>query len=336
MKNTIQTTLKFSAVGVASMAILASAAAEAAWKPSKKLEILTHVRTTSSTYRFAKAVQKAMRPMLKNGVKVLSIRGARGDRARRHLSIKNKANNHMMQVITPSQVNNPILAKQKSRPWHFTPLALLVVSPNLMTVNSKSPYKTMKDVMDKACANPGKVIHGGGDFGNVASLNSILLQRKIKCKWTYTPFDDQGVIKLLGGHIDFIMENPAQVLKFVKAGKMRIIAASEKLGEFPKVPTYNETGYGFPVLKQYRGLWMGKEVKPAAVKYWMGVIDKVRQDKSFKQYVQKNNLTAVFVKRKELEDMLKTEFNNYMKLGTELNLIGKKRKKKKKKKKKSS
>ncbi|MGY8991387.1 MAG: hypothetical protein ACKVHL_07340, partial [Rhodospirillales bacterium] len=215
MNKTFQMTVKYSMVGIASMVLLASAAAEAAWKPSKKLEILTHVRTTSSTYRFAKAVQQAMKPMLKNGVKVLSIRGARGDRARRHLSIKNKGNNHMMQVITPSQVNNPILAKQKSRPWHFTPLALMVVSPNLMTVNSKSSYKSMKDVMDKACANPGKIIHGGGDFGNVSSLNSILLMRKIKCKWTYTPFDDQGILKLLGNHIDFVMENPGQLLQFV-------------------------------------------------------------------------------------------------------------------------
>ncbi|MGA0393119.1 MAG: tripartite tricarboxylate transporter substrate-binding protein [Rhodospirillales bacterium] len=336
MKNPIQTTFKYGVLGVASMAILASAAAEAAWKPSKQLEILTHVRTTSSTYRFAKAVEKAAKPMLKKGVKVLSIRGARGDRARRHLSIKNKANNHMMQVITPSQVNNPILAKQKTRPWHFTPLALMVVSPNLMTVNANSPYKTMKDVMDKACANPGKVIHGGGDFGNVASLNSILLQRKIKCKWTYTPFDDQGILKLLGGHIDFVMENPGQLLQFVRAGKMRIIAASEKLGEFPKVPTYQEAGYGFPVLKQYRGLWMGKDVSKAAVKYWMGIIEKVRKDSSFKKYVKKNNLTPVFIKRNELAKMLKTEFDNYLALGTELNLIGKKKKKKKKKKEKKS
>jgi len=240
-----------------------------------------------------------------------------------------------MQVITPSQVNNPILAKQKSRPWHFTPLALMVVSPNLMTVNSKSSYKSMKDVMDKACANPGKIIHGGGDFGNVASLNSILLMRKIKCKWTYTPFDDQGILKLLGNHIDFVMENPGQLLQFVRAGKMRIIAASEKLGEFPKVQTYDEAGYSFPVLKQYRGLWMASGVDAGAVKYWMGIINKVRKDASFRKYVSKNNLTAVFIKRKKLEKMLKTEFDNYMKLGTELNLIGKKKKKKKKKKKQS-
>ncbi len=327
MTHKFQTTFKYGVLGLASIAILVSAAAEAAWKPSKKLEILTHVRTTSSTYRFAKAVEKAMQPMLKNGVKVLSIRGARGDRARRHLSIKNKGNNHMMQVITPSQVNNPILAKQKSRPWHFTPLALLVVSPNLMTVNPKSPYKTMKDVMDKACANPGKVIHGGGDFGNVASLNAILLQRKIKCKWTYTPFDDQGVLKLLGGHIDFIMENPAQVLPFVNAGKLKIIAASEKLGQFPNVPTYDKAGYDFPVLKQYRGLWMSSGVDAGAVQYWMEVINKVRKSDSFTKYVAKNNLTAIFVKRKKLAKMLKTEFDNYLILGTELNLIGKKKKK---------
>ncbi|MGY8992238.1 MAG: hypothetical protein ACKVHL_11705, partial [Rhodospirillales bacterium] len=95
----------------------------------------------------------------------------------------------------------------------------------------------------------------------------------------------------------------------------------EKLGEFPKVQTYDEAGYSFPVLKQYRGLWMASGVDAGAVKYWMGIINKVRKDASFRKYVSKNNLTAVFIKRKKLEKMLKTEFDNYMKLGTELNLI---------------
>ena len=36
---------------------------------------------------------------------------------------------------------------------------------------------------------------------------------------TYTPFDDEGVLQLLGGHIDFILENPGQVFKFVKSWK---------------------------------------------------------------------------------------------------------------------
>lgn len=300
-------------------------AARADWKPTEPLVIITHVKTTSSTYRFAKAFADALDSVIQTGVKVQSVRGARGDRARREIRIKNADNPYMMQVITPSQVNNPILAEQETRPWMFTPIALVVVSPNLFAVNAESPYKSMKDVMEKACANPGKVIHGGGDFGNVASLNSILLQRKIGCKITYTPFESQGIVELLGGHIDFVTENPAQLLQYVEAGKVRILAASEKLGQYPNVPTYEEAGYGFPVLKQYRGLWMGKDVNPEAVKFWTGIIDKVVSQPSFQEYVKKNNLTSLDVKGDAVAAILKQDYDNYLKLDQELNLIGKKK-----------
>lgn len=308
-----------------SLVIFAADDARADWKPTKQLVIITHVKTTSSTYRFAKAFADALENVIPTGVKVQSVRGARGDRARREIRVKNADNPYMMQVITPSQVNNPILAEQETRPWMFTPIALVVVSPNLFAVNADSPYRSMKDVMDKACANPGKVIHGGGDFGNVASLNSILLQRKIGCKITYTPFQSQGITELLGGHIDFVTENPAQLLQYVEAGKMRILAASEKLDQYPDVPTYEEAGYGFPVLKQYRGLWMGKDVDPEAVKYWTGIVDKVVSQPSFQKYVKTNNLTRLDVKGAAVAEVLKQDYDNYLKLDRELNLIGKKK-----------
>jgi putative tricarboxylic transport membrane protein len=320
-------------MGVASVSLLALAVsdANADWKPTKKLEIVTHVKTSSSTYRFGKAVATALEKLLPTGAKVISIRGARGDRARRHLRVKNANNAHMMQVITPSQVNNPILAKQETRPWMFTPIAMMVVTPNLMTVNVNSPYKTMKDIMTKACANPGKVVQGGGDFGNVASLNAILLQRKFGCKITYTPFESQGITELLGGHVDYVMENPGQLLTFVRAGKMRIVAASEILGGFPKVPTYEKAGYAFPVLKQYRGLWMGKNVNPEAVKFWTSMIDKIQAEPSYRKYIESNSLSELQLEGDDVAKMLKQDHENYLKLGTELNLIGKKKKKKKKK-----
>ena len=314
-------------VAALSLVTIALDDARADWTPTKELVIITHVKSTSSTYLFARAYADALAKVVPTGAKVESVRGARGDRARREIRIKNADNPYMMQVITPSQVNNPILAEQKSRPWMFTPIALIVVSPNLFAVNAESPYRTMKDVMDKACANPGKVIHGGGDFGNVASLNSILLQRKIGCKITYTPFQSQGITELLGGHIDFVTENPAQLLQYVEAGKVRILAASEKLGQYPNVPTYEQAGYGFPVLKQYRGLWMGKDVDPEAVKYWISIVDKVVSQPSFQEYVKKNNLTQLDVKGKAVGDVLKQDYENYLKLDTELNLIGKKKKK---------
>ncbi|MEL0106586.1 MAG: tripartite tricarboxylate transporter substrate-binding protein [Rhodospirillaceae bacterium] len=346
MRFSLKTTAKLSLVGFAGLALMGGTMDAAhAWKPSKKLEIVTHVATGSSTYAFAKAVEKSIKKQLKHGVKVTSIRGARGDRARRHLRIKNKGNNHMMQVITPSQVNNPILAEQKTRPWHFEPLAVMVVTPLLFTVNAKEsrfgkgPYKSMKQVFDIAKKKPMKLIHGGNSMGTVASLVHIMIEKELGIKMTFTPFESVGITELLGNHIDFIMQNPAQVNNLVKAGRFKILGASEKLGGYPNVKTYAEQGFNFKVLKQYRGLWMPKGVSKEAIKYWMAALQKVRKDKDFVNYVTKNNLTAVWTPRAKLAKMLKEEFDAYWELDHKLNLIGKKIKKmgkKKKKKKKSS
>ncbi len=314
--------------GIASMGALTLPAA--AWKPTQEVEIIAHVKTTSSTYAFASAVVKAIKDakLLPKGIKLRSIRGARGGKARAYVGVKNKGNPHVLQVLTPSQINNPILAKSNVNHTLFRGVAAMVVSPMLMTVNAKSSYKSMGDIIEAARKKPGKIVQGGGAFGNVASLVGKMLADGAGVKINYTPFDDQGILQLLGGHVDFVMENPAQVQKFVKAGKMRVLAASVKTGLF-KVPTFHEAGYKGTILKQYRGLWFSKDNSDAAVKFYIDLMDKVRKSKSFKGYVSKNSLAPIWTTGGDLDKMIKAEHAAYFKLGTELNLIGKRKKKKK-------
>jgi putative tricarboxylic transport membrane protein len=302
------------------------------WKPSKEVELIAHVKTSSSTYAFASAVLAAIKEekLMPNGVSLRSVRGSRGGKARAYVGVKNKGNPHMMQALTPSQINNPILAKSKVDYKLFRGIAMMVVTPLNIAVNIKSPYKTMKDIVDDAKKRPGKVIHGGGAFGNVASLVGELWSREAGFKHVYIAFEKQGMLELLGGHVAFGMHNPAQIDKYVKAGKVRIVAASEKLGSYPKVPTFKESGYNFPILKQYRGWWLSKEVSDDAVNYYIGIMDKVRKSASFKKYEKKFNMTSTWVTGKDLDAMLANEYKNYLKLDTELELIGKKKKKKKK------
>ncbi|MBO42258.1 MAG: hypothetical protein CMM28_00895 [Rhodospirillaceae bacterium] len=325
-----QKSIAYGAVSLAAFAI-ASAPAHAAWKPSKEVELIAHVKTSSSTYAFASAVLAAIKAenLMPKGVSLRSVRGSRGGKARAYVGVKNKGNPHMMQALTPSQINNPILAKSKVDYKLFRGVAMMVVTPLNIAVNAKSSYKTMKDIVDDAKKRPGKVIHGGGAFGNVASLVGELWSREAGFKHVYAAFEKQGMLELLGGHVAFGMHNPAQIDKFVKAGKLRIVAASEKLGSYPNIPTFKEAGYNFTVLKQYRGWWMSKDVSDDAVKYYIGVMDKVRKSDSFKKYEKKFNMTSTWVTGKDLDAMLANEYKNYFKLDTELDLIGKKKKKKK-------
>ena len=298
--------------------------ANAGWEPSQEVEIVAHAKETSSTVAFARAVIKVIEEenLLPNGVKLTIIRGARGGKARNYVLNKNK-DPHVMQVLTPSQINNVILTGQEVGYQNAKGISALVVSPLLLTVNADSEYKSLKDIIKKAKANPGKVVQGGGDFGQVASLVGKMMADEKGVDITYTPFDDEGVLQLLGGHIDFILENPGQVFKFVKAGKMRILASSVKLPSMPEVPTFKQAGYKGTILAQYRGLWFSNENSNAQANFYSKLMKKVAKTQSFKDYVAKNNLASISIHQSKLDKMLAEEHAAYFKLSTELNLIKK-------------
>ena len=298
--------------------------ANAGWEPDKEVEIVAHAKETSSTVAFARSVIKVIEQenLLPNGVKLTIIRGARGGKARNYVLNKNK-DPHVLQVLTPSQINNVILTGQEVGYQNAKGISALVVSPLLLTVNADSEYKSLNDIIKKAKANPGKVVQGGGDFGQVASLVGKMMAEEKGVDITYTPFDDEGVLQLLGGHIDFILENPGQVFKFVKAGKMRILASSVKLPSMPEVPTFKKAGYKGTMLAQYRGLWFSNENSNAQANFYSKLMKKVAKTQTFQDYVSKNNLAPISIHQSKLDKMLSDEHAAYFKLSTELNLIKK-------------
>ena len=121
-----------------------------AWTPSKEVEIVAHAKETSSTVAFARAVIKVIEEekLLPNGVKLTIIRGARGGKARNYVLNKNK-DPHVMQVLTPSQINNVILTGQEVGYQNAKGIAAMVVSPLLLTVNADSEYKSLNDIIKK-------------------------------------------------------------------------------------------------------------------------------------------------------------------------------------------
>ena len=289
------------------------------WTPSKEVQIISHAKETSSTYAFARAVIKAIEDekLLPNGVSVKIVGGARGGKARNYV-LNTNADPH---VLTPSQINNVILTKQEVGYKNAKAIAALAVTPLLMTVNSQSEYKSLDDVINKAKSNPGKVVQAGGAFGQVASLVGKMISDEKSVDITYAPFDDEGVLQLLGGHVDFILENPGQVFKFVDAGKMRLLASSVKLDSKPDVPTFKEAGYNGVILAQYRGLWFSDKNTEAQRNFYVDLMKKVSETKSFKEYISKNNMTPMWEAGSSLDKMLEDEHKAYFKLSTELNLI---------------
>jgi putative tricarboxylic transport membrane protein len=259
-------------------------------------------------------------------ITVENVTGGRSEKARRYVAEQNRGNAHMLLAYTPASLNQAILGESEYTFRRFTPLAMLAIDPVLLVTNTEYPYKNLKDLVESARQKPKSVLQGGGPYGNSAAMAGQLLQDHAKVQFSYTPFKGGGeaVVALLGKHVQFIIENPGEVEQHVKAGKMRALAASDKLVDFPGVPTFAEAGYPMHTLKQFRAIVAPPGIPAEATQHYIALLERTRATPQWKEYVKKNALVEQWLSGPDLNKYLEQEEAVYRKLDEQMGLLKKK------------
>ena len=158
-----------------------------------------------------------------------------------------KADGYMMAVTNlPHIVVQPLMTKGvKYKTEQLDPVFLYAQSPGGIAVRKDSKFKTLKELVDYAKANPAKVSIGGtGKFtGN--HLGYLQFGQMADVDTSYVSFNGAApqTAALLGGHVDaiyggtFIFANKREELRVLA------VATEERLPDFPNVPTFKEQGY---------------------------------------------------------------------------------------------
>ena len=154
----------------------------------------------------------------------------------------------------------------------FAPIALISSQPLILVVSDSSPYRTLKDLVDAAKKNPGKVNMASSSNGTIGHIGGEIFQRRAGIKMTHVPYKGAGpaVTDLMGGSVDCFFGNTQAVGGLVTAGRLRPLAVTspQRLANLPSVPTVAEQGYpGFDA-----ATWSGL-VAPAGTP--PGVVDKL-------------------------------------------------------------
>ena len=141
----------------------------------------------------------------------------------------------------------------------FVHLTQVNSGPNLLVVHPSTPFKMVKDIVDYAKKNPGKLDYG---FTHAASghMAMELFKQTTGIFLTGIPYRGGGPLlnDLLAGTVPMIFINQDAALPHIKAGKIRAIAISslQRNPLYPDVPTVAEAGYpGFQSLS-----WSGISV----------------------------------------------------------------------------
>src|SRR6476619_7635492 len=139
----------------------------------------------------------------------------------------------------------------------FIPLARIIADPIVMIVNKDVPYRTLKDLVADAKANPDKLIYSSSGLYGASHIPTVLFAKSAgDLKMRHLPTNGGGpaVTAVLGGNVNFFMSPTSIALSHIRAGKVHALAVSsaKRVKALPDIPTFKELGYN---LEYY--FWVG-------------------------------------------------------------------------------
>ena len=163
----------------------------------------------------------------------------------------------------PMVVNPHIFKNMKVDPLTaFDPITLITAAPLVLVVPNDSKFKNVRELVEFAQKNPGKLNYGSAGNGSASHLATVLLGHIAKLDMVHVPYRGAGpaLNDLLGGRADFMITTLPSVIGLIDGSQMRPLAVTTKARtkKFPDVPTIAESGwaayeatawYGFVVPK---------------------------------------------------------------------------------------
>ena len=128
----------------------------------------------------------------------------------------------------------------------FTAVALVAVSPNMMSINPSLPVKSVGEFIAYAKAHPGEINYASGGNGSSAHLSAELFKSMTGIQMNHVPYKGStpALTDLIGGQVQVMIGNLPPMLPHAKAGKLRALAVTtlKRYPGLPDVPTVAESG----------------------------------------------------------------------------------------------
>jgi tripartite-type tricarboxylate transporter receptor subunit TctC len=127
--------------------------------------------------------------------------------------------------------------------------------PLALTVKADSPIKNVKEFVEYAKSNPGKIRYGTPGAGNIQHVTMEGWTKKMGIEITHMPYEgaNPAVAALLGGHVEATATGVTEVSPHVKSGALRVlgVTSAERI-DLVDAPTFKEQGFDLEA-----GVWYG-------------------------------------------------------------------------------
>ena len=257
-------------------AVLFAAAAQAQSWPQKSVRFIVPFPPGGATDISARLVGQKLSEMWGQTVVIENRGGAAGGVGAAEAA---RATPDGYTLFFPSgsvmTANQHVYAKLNYDPEKdFVPVTNVVSGPQVLAVPANSPYKSVKDLIDAAKAQPGKLTFGHAGIGSQTHLAAENFVSTAKIDAVQVPYRGEGpaLVGLVSGDTNFAVTNVAATIAHINSGRLRALGVTSKT-EAPQLPGVPPIGKTLPGFENVG--WFGI-VAPAGTP--KEIIDKVYRD----------------------------------------------------------
>jgi tripartite-type tricarboxylate transporter receptor subunit TctC len=235
------------------------------------------------------------------------------------MAAKANPDGYTLLATSPSFAIQPSL--MKSLPFDplrdFAPVTVMTAAPYVLVVYNGVEAKSVKELIDLAKANPGKLNYASGGVGSAQHLTAELFRLMAGITLVHVPFKGPNSMPdVIAGRVQMVFSGVPQALPHLQAGRLRALGVTtpKRSPAVPNVPPIAEAGVpGFDVTVWYAILATGHTPKAIVAKLHEGIVDAL-QSPDVRQQLGAVGLEPVGNRTEEFAANLKAEIAKWAKV----------------------
>ena len=191
----------------------------------------------------------------------------------------------------------------------FDPVARVLSETPILVVRGESKWKTLADLIADAKARPKLITVGNSGVGSHTHISAVALFKAAGAEVTDVPFAAAQVVpSLIGGHVDALVQLPAALASYIKAGSVRVLAALAKKRDplLPDVPTAQEQGVD-AALEAWRGIAVPMGTPKPVIAALEAAIRKTAESPEFARASERLGVRPAFLPAEEFGELIAIE-----------------------------
>ena len=273
---------------MSSFLFLGAAQANAAEYPSKVITIIVPFSAGGPSDTVARLLAQTMSASLKTQVIVENVAGAGGTIGAARVATASPDGytlfvHHIGHATAPALYRkltyNPIT--------DFEPVGLINDGAMTLVAKKDFPPKDLKELITYVKANKDKVNLANAGVGSASHLAGLLFMTEIETVLTTIPYKGTGpaMNDLLGGQVDFMIDQTTNTTSHIKAGKIKVYAVTtpQRLPSMPEVPTMKEAGLPNYKMTVWHALYAPKATPKPIIDKLSKALQEALKDANLKQ-----------------------------------------------------